>query len=86
MGDYDNGKIDPNEHKINEFLKNINSFPTLDDCIKKVGFSRHRTSSINGILKLEASLQVAKVMQKNNINTIDDFRKPEYPFDSAVIN
>ena len=75
MGDFDDGKIDEHEHTINDFVHNIQSFSTIDECIGQIGFTRHRTSPTNGILKLEASLQVAQVMQKHGINTVNDFRQ-----------
>ena len=75
MGDFNDGQTDENEHTINDFISNILSFETIEKCMEEVGFSSHRTSPKNGILKLEAALQVAQIMQEHGITTVNDYRK-----------
>lgn len=65
------------EHTVSEFIKNIDSFKSIEDFTEKVLKNRQRTSAKSGILKAEAAYEVAKVFEKHKINTIADFQK--YP-------
>ena len=77
MQNFENGEIDNNEHTIDDFIKNFHSFKNVDDFLSQTGVSRHRTSSRNGILKIEAVFQIAEIMKSLGINTVQDFRS--YP-------
>lgn len=74
MKEFENGLVDINEHTIDDFISNVEKFTNIEEFIEKVIKSRNRTSSTNGILKAEAAYEVAKIMSKNIINTINDFR------------
>ncbi len=64
-----------NEYTINDFIRDMDTFASLEDAAV-IGFNnRQRTSSVNGILKAEACYRVAKVFQNHNINSLGDFNK-----------
>ena len=77
MEDIENGIKDDCEHTINDFINNVNSFNSIEDFRASVKISRHRTSSRNGILKIEAVYEIARILQMHSINTVEDFR--DYP-------
>lgn len=63
-----------NEHTINDFIFNIEQFNEIEKFTNEVLKNKNRTSSNNGILKADACYQIAKIMQKRNINTLNDFK------------
>ncbi len=77
MEDVEKGIKDDCEHTINDFVDNVNSFDDIESFRSSVKISRHRTSSRNGILKIEAVYEIARILQKHSINTVEDFR--DYP-------
>ena len=71
------GRLGCKEHTISDFLNNVKMLNGVEAFRKKIGISKHRTSSRNGILKIEAVVQIAEILRINGIETIDDFRN--YP-------
>ena len=63
------------EYTIDQFIKDMKSFPSFDEAAAKGFKNKQRTSSRKGILKAEACYHVAEVFEKHKINTLDDFRK-----------
>jgi len=64
-----------NEYTIDDFLKNMNTFSTMEEAAKKGFQNRQKTSTNNGILKAEACKLVAEVFKKHGINTLKDFNE-----------
>ena len=60
------------QHTISQLIENIEETGVLDFA-RYVVENEQRTSSKNGILKSEAVLNCAKIMQKNGIETLQDF-------------
>jgi hypothetical protein len=58
--------------KVSEFLSWLQSKGSLEAWLDVV-FTRHRTSSRNGILKLEAVQMFAEVLKKHGVETFQDF-------------
>lgn len=62
------------EHTIKDFITNINSENDIYSFTVEILKNRQRTSTKNGILKAQACYDVANVLIKHGINTINDFR------------
>jgi hypothetical protein len=60
------------ELTIVDFVQLYNE-TSIDFMMSDVYDNRQRTSSINGIVKAEAALEVARILLKYNINTLKDF-------------
>lgn len=69
-----NGGTDKSEHTISDFLHNAEQFDDVEAFASEVLKNRQRTSPRNGILKAQASLEVARIMKLNNIDTVGDFQ------------
>lgn len=72
-------------HRISDFIKNYEQFGEPESFAERVLHNRQRTSSTNGILKAEACYDVAKILQKHNIETIADFRSMSGETEKQVI-
>ena len=62
------------QHTVTQFIYNVESLgvgQSADDVFR----NHQRTSSRSGILKAEASLRFAKVLQEDGIETLRDFRR-----------
>lgn len=62
-----------NEYSIDNFINDMDSLGSFERAATEVFKNSQKTSSRNGILKAEASYLVAKVFQKHNINTLNEF-------------
>ena len=62
------------EHTIDEFIDHVESFRDIHEFTDAVLKNHQRTSSKNGILKSEAVYEIAKVLQKYQINSLADFQ------------
>lgn len=60
------------QHTITQFIENIRNFG-VDNFAKEI--NKQRTSSRNGILKIEAALQWAEILKSHNIETFQDYLK-----------
>ena len=61
------------EYTVNDFISHMDSIGSFQKAATDVFKNSQRTSSREGILKAEACYLVAKVFQKHNINTLNDF-------------
>ena len=62
-----------NRHGISDFIKNIEA-AGIEKSANEVFCNRQRTSSRNGILKAEAVLRIARIIQKDGVETFEDLR------------
>lgn len=60
-----------NRHSISDFIKNIEA-AGIEKSANEVFCNRQRTSSRNGILKAEAVLRIARIIQKDGVETFED--------------
>ena len=74
MSNHENDEPDKTEHTISDFLNNFHKINDFDKFLEETGMTRHRTSPRNGILKIEACVKVAEIMNQHGINTVTDFR------------
>ena len=58
------------QHTISQFIENINNY-TAERFAKNI--NKQRTSSRNGILKINAVLEWAEIFRKNGIETFQDY-------------
>ena len=68
------GGASAEDHNISELIKNI-SKEGVESFAGRVVKNRQRTSSTNGILKAQAVLECAKVLQEYGIETKSDFQE-----------
>lgn len=62
------------EHTISELIQNIETVGT-EKFAEEILQNKQHTSSKNGILKVQAVLECAKILQKYGLDTLEDFRK-----------
>ena len=74
MSNHENDEPDKTEHTISDFLNNFRKINDFDKFLEETGMTRQRTSPRNGILKIEACVKVAEIMNQHGINTVTDFR------------
>ena len=88
MRNHENDEPDKTEHTIADFLNNFRKINDYDKFLEKTGMTRHRTSPKNGILKIEACVKVAEIMNQHGINTVADFRsyKNKETLDSDILS
>ena len=63
-----------NEHTVNDFLNNILGF-SYDYLAENIFNNRQRTSAVNGILKAQAVVEFAKILERYDINSFKDIDK-----------
>ncbi len=74
LEEFDASCVHPSDnHTISAFIKNIEPYEN-DYGAAEIYNNSQRTSSQSGILKAEAVFEAAKVLQKHNIDRLDDIR------------
>lgn len=67
------------KHKISDLIRNIEEYGTDDNdynrYAKEILNNTQRTSSKNGVLKIQAVYECAKILDNNGIQTIEDFNR-----------
>lgn len=59
---------------LHHFIDDVEKEQNIEIFAREILKNRQRTSPKNGILKAEACYQIAKIMQRFGVSTLDDFR------------